>query len=276
MKWAKDTYRVASARACRLMMLRRSSWYYRARRDEQRALRMRLKELAGARVRYGYRRLTVLLRREGWKVNAKRVYRLYRQEGLSVRIKRGRKRVTQPRVPLAVADRSNQRWSMDFMCDRLVDGRAFRILTIVDQFSRQCPRLEVRFSFSGAEVARHLDAVAGRHGLPEAITIDNGTEFSSRALEAWAWERGVKLDFIRPGKPVENGFIESFNGKLRDECLNTELFLSLEDARQKLAAWCKDYNETRPHSALGNLAPAEYASRLREMETRSPIQPAFS
>jgi putative transposase len=261
------------------MTLERSSYYYRAHPRDNRALLIRLKELAAVRVRFGYRRLTILLRREGWAVNAKRVYRLYLQENLGVRTKTRRKRTAQLRVPLEGAFGVNQRWSMDFMADRLVDGRAFRILTIVDQFSRECPLLQAGPSLTGRSVVECLDRLAIERGLPEAITIDNGSEFCSRALDTWAYQRGVKLDFIRPGKPVENGFIESFNGKLRDECLNTELFFSVEDARQKLEAWRKDYNEQRPHSALGGIPPAEFTRRVVENEKNTspakfPLTPA--
>lgn len=213
------------------------------------------------RVRYGYRRLTILLRREGWEVNAKRVYRIYREENLIVRTKGRQKRATQPRVPLAQAELPNERWSMDFMAERLVNGQMVRILTIVDQFSRECPLLEARHSFSGGEVVESLEGLRLFRGLPHAITVDNGTEFCSRKLDTWAYQHGVKLDFIRPGKPTENGYIESFNGKLRDECLNTEIFFTLEDARQKLERWRKDYNEHRPHSALGGLSPIEHLRR---------------
>ena len=185
------------------MKLNRSSWYYQARKSDQAALRMRLRELAGVRVRYGYRRLHILLRREGWKVNCKRVYRLYRLEGLGVRTKTRRKHAVKVRVPLAGAQKINQRWSMDFVADRLVDGRMFRVLTIVDQFSRESLSAQPRFNYPGKEVVASLEQIASERGYPEAITIDNGTEFSSKALEAWAHEKGVKLDFIRPGKPVE-------------------------------------------------------------------------
>jgi putative transposase len=229
---------------------------------------MRLKELAAARVRYGYRRLTILLRREGWSANHKLIYRLYRQENLIVRTKARKKRAAQPRVPLGSASKANERWSMDFMADRLEDGRAFRVLTVIDQFSRECPLLEVGASLTGRQVVDCLERLALFRGMPQAITLDNGAEFCSRALDAWAYQHGVKLDFIRPGKPVENGFIESFNGKLRDECLNTEIFFTLEDARQKLERWRRDYNEQRPHSALGGLPPMEHLRRIVEKTNR--------
>jgi putative transposase len=280
--WMQECFTLSRQRACRLMMLQRSSYYYRAHLRDHRALTMRLKELAAARVRYGYRRLTILLRREGWSANHKLIYRLYRQENLIVRTKARKKRAAQPRVPLGGARQANERWSMDFMADRLEDGRAFRVLTIVDQFSRECPLLEAGVSLTGRQVVECLERLAMFRGLPQAITVDNGAEFCSKALDAWAYQRGVKLDFIRPGRPVENGFIESFNGKLRDECLNTEIFFTLEDARQKLERWRRDYNEQRPHSALGGLPPMEHLRRIveksngqnRTASMRFPLLPA--
>lgn len=262
--WMEESFALSRQRACRLMRLQRSSFYYRAHPRDHQALTMRLKELAAVRVRYGYRRLTILLRREGWSANHKLIYRLYRQENLIVRTKARKKRAAQLRVPLGCARQANERWSMDFMADRLDDGRAFRVLTIVDQFSRECPLLEVGTSLTGRQVVECLERLAMFRGLPQAITVDNGAEFCSRALDAWAYQQGVKLDFIRPGRPVENGFIESFNGKLRDECLNTEIFFTLEDARQKLERWRRDYNEQRPHSALGGLPPMEHLRRIVE------------
>ena len=259
-------------RTCGLVRLQRSSWYYRSRAKDQSGLVLRLKELAAVRIRYGYRRLTVLLRREGWKVNAKRVYRHYRREGLAVRTKGRKKRASQTRVPVAKATGMNQRWSMDFITDRLEDGRYFRVLTLVDQFSRECLRLEADFSLSGKKVAQALEAVAQDRPLPESITVDNGSEFSSRALDAWAYQRGVKLDFIRPGKPVENGYIESFNGRLRDECLNTHLFFSMPDAREKLETWRIDYNTERPHGALADLAPAEFVKCVGKTTTNTDCE----
>jgi len=245
------------------MLIGPSSYYYRAQPKDDRALVQRLRELAAARVRFGYRRLAVLLRREGWRVNRKRVYRLYKQEGLALRLKqRKRKRAAQARVTLAQASAANQRWSMDFMSDRLENGRSLRILTIVDQCTRECPLLEPALSLSGRDVAACLDRLAQTRGLPQAITVDNGTEFYSQAMDAWAYRHGVQLDFIRPGRPVENGYIESFNGRLRDECLNTHLFFSVADAREKLELWREDYNHHRPHSSLAQLPPAAFARDL--------------
>ncbi len=193
-------------------------------RDE-RALIMRIRDLAAARVRYGYRRITVLLKREGWTVGKKRVYRLYKAEGLEVRTKKRKKRAAQRRVSLPAATAAQERWSMDFMSDRLTNGRPFRILTVVDQYTRACPLLLVDTSIGGHKVAAALMKAAARIGLPQTITVDNGPEFAGKVLDEWAYGHAIKLDFIRPGKPVENGYIESFNGRLRDELLNTELFL---------------------------------------------------
>jgi putative transposase len=220
---------------------------------------MRLRELAGSRVRYGYRRLTVLLRREGRAVNTKRVYRLYREEGLQVRTTKRAKRAAHVRVPLTGATRQNQRWSMDFVSDRLADGRWFRILTVVDQYSRECLCAYADRSQTGEKVVEQMKRLVAGRGTPESITTDNGSEFAGRAMEAWAYQAGVKLDFIRPGRPVENGYIESFNGRLRDECLNGEVFFSLADTREKLERWRHDYNHKRPHSALQDCTPEEYA-----------------
>lgn len=212
-------------------------------------------------VRYGYRRLTVLLRREGWHVNAKRIYRLYRDEGLIVRTKQRRKMARRRPVSSGIAARPNQCWSMDFVSDKLADGRSIRILTVVDQFTRECVGLKADRSMSGMKVAEALaEAKQERARLPESITVDNGSEFSGRALEAWAMSSEVRLCFIRPGRPVENGFIESFNGRLRDECLNVEWFSSLEDARRKLAKFREHYNRERPHSSLADRTPAAFAA----------------
>ena len=221
---------------------------------------MRLRELAASRVRFGYRRLTVLLKREGWAVNAKRIYRLYTEEGLTVRTKYRRKTASYQRVSQGRATAPNQRWSMDFVSYRFVDGGWFRVLTVIDQFTRECLQLLVDSALSGEKVAVALERVVSQRGIPMSITVDNGSEFASRAMDAWAYRHGTHLDFIRPGKPVENGYIESFNGRLRDECLNVNLFFSLEDTREKLEVWRQDYNQARPHSALGDEAPKAFAA----------------
>jgi putative transposase len=260
----RQAYQVSEKRACELMLITHWSYRYRSCRDSQEELRMRLRELAGSRPRYGYRRLTVMLRREGWKVNTKRVYRLYREEQLQVRTAKRTKREPHLRVPLPGAGRPNQRWSMDFVSDRLVNGRWFRILTVVDQYTRECLCVFPDHSQTGLKVVEQMKRLAASRGLPESITTDNGSEFGGKAMEAWAYQAGVKLDFIRPGKPVENGYIESFNGRLRDECLNGELFFNLADARQKLEKWRQDYNEQRPHGALADRTPSEFARTLQQ------------
>lgn len=248
------------------MLMSRSLFKYCSRRPSQEGLRHRLRELAQARPRYGYRRVHVLLRREGWPVNMKRVRRLYRLEGLQLRHRlRRRKHASLHRGIPPAASRAHERWSMDFVHDALLDDRAFRVLTVVDQWSRWSPILEVAQGMSGSAVAEALDRAIAKHGKPKTITVDHGTEFTSRALDDWAYRRGVTLDFIRPGKPSENGFVESFNGKLRDECLNASQFLSLDDARSKIEAWRVDYNLHRRHSSLGQMSPGEYLRRaMRE------------
>lgn len=225
---------------------------------------MRIRELAHARPRFGYNRIWVLLRREGWLVNRKRVRRLYRLEGLQVRMRvRRRKHIALHRGPAPTPVGPTERWSMDFVHDALADGRPFRVLTVIDHWSRQSPILEVASSMSGRTVAAALDRAIGAGPVPRSITVDHGTEFMSRALEDWAWQRGVQLDFIHPGRPVENAYIESFNGKLRDECLNTHQFLSIADAQTKIESWRRDYNEQRPHGSLANLTPGEFVARYQ-------------
>jgi len=232
----REAYQLNERRACGLVGITRWSNRYQIRRDPQDDLRQRLRELAGSRPRYGYRRLTVMLRREGRKVNAKRLYRIYREENLGVRTAKRKKRSAHLRVPLPESQRANQRWSMDFVSDRLADGRWFRILTVVDQYTRECLCTHADRSQTGEKVVAQMRRLAAERGLPESITTDNGGEFAGKAMEVWAYQNGVKLDLIRPGKPVENGYIESFNGRLRDECLNGEIFFDLADARPKARA----------------------------------------
>ena len=270
-RWAQEAYRISERHAARIVKLGISTLRYQSRKVFDEVLRRRLWELAGTYVRYGYRRLTVLLRREGWHVNAKRIYRLYREEELIVRTKQRRKIARRQRIQTPLATRANQCWSMDFVSDKLADGSSFRILTIIDQFTRECVALEADRSMTGKKVAEALErAQQERDSLPESITVDNGSEFSGRALEAWAIAHDVQLCFIRPGRPVENGFIESFNGRLRDECLNVEWFSSLDDARQKLGKFREHYNHQRPHSALADRAPAVFAALHRTAEKASP------
>lgn len=257
----RDDLRLSQRRACGLIRLHRSTYRYTPRPRAEGDLRARLRELAARRPRYGYRRLHVLLEREGHHANHKRIYRLYREEGLAVRRKR-RKRVAQiPREPKPVPARRNERWSMDLMQDTLFNGRCFRTLNIVDDFTRESPGIEVAHSIPGTRVVRVLERLAATHGLPEVLVVDNGPEFTSRALDEWAYRNGVRLHFIRPGKPIENCFVESFNGKFREECLNENWFTSVEDARRTIERWRLDYDGVRPHSALGNLTPGEFAER---------------
>jgi putative transposase len=255
-------------RACGLFRVQRSTWYYRSRKKPETALRLQLRDLAMSRPRYGYRRLHVLLRRRGVVVNHKKVHRLYREEGLMVRRKTRRKIASQLRTLPPAPVRPNERWSMDFVSDVLADGRRFRTLNVLDMYTREAVAMEVAFSLPADAVTRALDrAIVERGAQPEVITIDNGTEFTSRHFDNWAHARGIRLDFIRPGKPVENGYVESFNGKYRDECLSQSWFLGLEDARATIARWRIEYNEARPHSSLGNLTPAEFLSSVLD---RSP------
>jgi putative transposase len=244
-------YRRSERRACALVGMKRSSCRYQRRRRDDEALRERLKELAGERRRFGYRRLTVMLRREGWPVNHKRVYRIYCEEGLAVR-RRPRKRLkAAARTPLLLPTQANQVWTMDFTHDNLASGRKFRTLNLIDGFTRESPRIEMDTSLPGRRVVRVLEEVAGERGYPEAIQVDNGPEFISRVVDPWAFEHGVELHFIEPGKPTQNAYIESFNGKFRDQCLNENWFLTLEEPRVKIEAWRRDYNQARPHRALG-------------------------
>jgi putative transposase len=234
-------------------------YHYKSRRVDQAFLRKRIRELAETRIRYGYKRIYVLLRREGWKINHKRVHRLYREEGLSMRHKAPRRRVSaRLREDRCAATAPNECWSMDFMHDELFDGRRLRLLTIVDNFSRVSPGIGVKPRYQATEVVETLTAATRQYGIPKYIRVDNGPEFVAKELDLWAYGHGVILDFSRPGKPTDNAFIESFNSRLRQECLNQSWFLSLEDARGKIEAWRMEYNHVRPHSAIGDIAPAEF------------------
>jgi putative transposase len=245
-------------------MISRSSYHYQAKRDEQAPLRMRIVDIASTRVRYGYRRIYVLLRREGWKVNHKRVHRLYLLEGLNLRMQGKRRRIKSIQRPdRPTATKVNESWSMDFVSDALYNGRRFRALTIVDNFSRECLAIEADQGIRGEQVAAVLERLKYIRGLPDVIQVDNGSEFISKAMDKWAYDNGVKLSFSRPGKPVDNAFIESFNGSFRDECLNVNWFMSIEDAKEKIESWRRDYNGFRPHSSLDDMTPDEFAEMCR-------------
>jgi len=227
-------------------------------RSDEAVIRNRLKELAQKRRRFGCPRLHILLRREGYMLNHKRTERLYTEEGLSLRVRRRKKMASLLRTELPLPTHANHIWSMDFVSDCLSSGRKFKSLPIIDEYSRQCFRIEVDTSINGVRVCRVLNEIAYAQGLPEIIIIDNGPEFISKAVDAWAYERGVKLHFINPGKPVENAYIESFNGRFRDECLNDHWFMTLDHARKEIEAWRIDYNTERPHSSLNDLTPEEF------------------
>lgn len=257
-------YQVSERCACRAMGFCRATQRYVSQATPQDELRLRLKELAQTRVRYGYRRLHVLLRREGWTVNAKRIYRLYKQEGLVIRPKTPkRKRSCRYRGERAEISAPNQTWAMDFMSDTLFDNRAYRILTVVDCHSRESLAVEPRRSFGAFHVAEALDRIVRERGKPKTIRCDNGPEFAGRVLDQWAFYNGVELDFSRPATPTDNAFIESFNASVRKELLNASWFTSLADARLKMDAWRQEYNEDRPHTSLKNRTPREYADHVR-------------
>jgi len=269
----REHHLFSERRACKIVGLCRSSCRYQAKPNNDAEIRARLRQLAEQRRKYGAPRLHTLLRREGYLINHKRTERLYREEGLSLRRKKRRKRGSHLRVVLAGPERVNQHWSMDFVADSLFNGRRLRVLTVVDNFSKECPVLEADHSLTGKRVTRVLERVALTRGLPEVITVDNGPEFISKALDAWAYSNSVKLNFIQPGKPTQNCYIESFNGKFRDECLNEHVFVNLQDAQQKIEAWRLDYNTNRPHRSLKQLTPEEFAAscnRRQKTEITNP------
>ena len=260
------SFGLSQRRASGLVGMSRNSLRSRTRVDKDETLRKRMKELAERRRRFGCRRLHVLLRREGLVVNRKRTERVYREERLSLRIRRRKKLAAETRVVPPAAERANELWAMDFLSDALADGRRFRVLPIIDTFSRECLWMEVDTSIGGKRVAAVLSRISALKGLPHTISVDNGPEFISNAMDAWAHVRGIKLQFNRPGKPVDNAFMESFNGKFRDECLNENWFFSLDHARQVIEDWRIDYNRDRPHSSLGDLSPEEFMRRLTGTE----------
>ena len=243
-----------------MLDINRSTLFYKQKSNNE-DLRQKLRDLSKNKSRYGYRRLYILLRREGYKVNHKRVHRLYKEEGLSLRSKAGKKRAALRRKEQLTVNRQNEVWSMDFISDRLNNGRQFRALTIVDRYSRECPHIEVDNCLTGQRVAGVLNRLKNAGRKPEIITVDNGPEFISKALDQWAYENGVRLAHINPGKPTENGHIESFNGKLREECLSLNYFTNLKEARTIIENWRKEYNEQRPHSGLKGLTPMEFLQK---------------
>jgi putative transposase len=273
---------LSERRACSIVGADRTMVRYRSRRPADSELRARLRELANERRRFGYRRLFVLLRREGESSGINRIHRLYREEGLAVRKRRTRRKASGIRVPILMETRPNARWSLDFVSDQFAHGRRFRILNIVDDVTKECLGAIADTSISGRRVARELTTIVARRGKPGSIVSDNGTEFTCNAMLAWCKDNAIDWHFIAPGKPIQNAFVESFNGRMRDEFLNETLFFGLDDTRRKLAAWVTDYNAERPHSSLKYQTPAAYAAnltatgdRLRNPDQlrRSPVAP---
>lgn len=241
-----------------MLQLDPTTYRYKSRRPDQAALEQRIREICQTRVRFGYRRVHVLLCREGWEINMKKTRRIYKELGLQLRNKHPKRRVkAKLRDDRKEAVGSNDVWAMDFVHDQLETGRKIRVLTMIDTYSRYVPILDPRFSYRGENVVETLQQVCGRIGYPKSIRVDQGSEFISKEMDLWAYRNGVTLDFSRPGKPTDNAFIEAFNGRFRAECLNAHWFLSLADAREKLETWRVDYNEQRPHSAIGNRVPMD-------------------
>lgn len=268
----RQGWRVSERRACRVLDVNRKALRYRPKRTDDPVLRARIKEIATVRVRYGYRRITVLLRRDGWQINHKRVRRIYREEGLAIRTKTPRRRraaiVRQPRlIPTA----PNQSWAMDFMHDVLADGAKVRLLTVVDNFSRESLALEAGCGFTSAQVVEVLRRIVSQRGKPQRIQCDNGPEFVSLQLDQWAYWNGVALDFSRPGRPSDNALCESFNNRVRQELLNPNWFTSLLDLQVQAATWRHDYNTTHPHRSLGNLSPEEFARKVNDGKQQAAI-----
>ena len=265
-RYLQSHYAVSERRACRVTGSARSVHRYEPRRPSQEALRQRIRDLARRRVRYGYKRIHVMLKREGIHVNKKRVHRLYCLEGLQLRAKRPRRHVSaatrQP--PRAKPRAPDVAWSMDFVADQTSGGEKFRALTIVDVFTRECLAIEPGRKLGGADVVRVLGAIVAKRGAPRRIYCDNGSEFAGRLVDLWSYSNQVVLEFSRPGKPTDNAYIESFNGSLRDECLNVHWFEDLTDAREKMQAWQREYNESRPHQSLNDLSPLQYKARWAE------------
>jgi putative transposase len=257
------SYQVSERRACRVTRLHRGTYRYSSHKNPWTALRMRIREIAQTRVRYGYRKIRVLLNREGWGVGKTLVQRLYQEEGLVLkqRPKRRRKAAEHPRERVRATE-ANQAWSLDFVADQLTDGRRFRALTIVDVFTRESLGIEVGQALKGTDVVEVLNRLRFKRGAPKMLFCDNGSEFTSQIMDLWAYQNGVRIDFSRPGKPTDNAYIETFNGTLRAECLDTHWFGTLAEAKESIEAWRREYNESRPHRALGERTPNEFANEI--------------
>ena len=280
---AVEVHGLSERRACAILCVDRSSARYRSRRPDDAALRARLRELADPRRRFGYRRLHALLRLEGHAVNRKKTQRLYREEGLAVRRRKSRRRIAVARTPIPLPEGPNSRWSVDFVHDQLACGRRFRVLSIIDDVTKECLAAVADTSLSGKRVVREMAALIARRGKPGAVISDNGTEFTSIAVLKFTQEQKLNWRYIAPGKPTQNAFAESFQGRMRDECLNEHLFFSIRHARDVIAGWVHDYNTVRPHSSLGYQTPAAYAealrsqrpSTLRYVESFAPMAVAY-
>lgn len=269
MSWAITEKDYSQRRACALVGIAAKTYRYTSRRADDGELRACLRTLAAERRRFGYRRLHILLARQGVWLNHKRLFRIYREERLGVRKRGGRKRALGTRSPMVLPEQANERWSLDFVSDALASGRRFRVLAIVDDFTRECLGLVVETSLSGLRVGRELDRIAALRGYPAMIVSDNGTELTSHAILRWQEERGVLWHYIAPGKPQQNGFVESFNGRFRDECLNEHLFGSMPGARRTIEQWRVDYNTHRPHTSLDGLTPTAFATRPKQGHTEN-------
>jgi putative transposase len=258
--YLRGVYRVSQGRACRVARIPVSTFRYQSTQEPRTALRLRIREIAQARIRYGYRKIRVLLKREGWNVGKKLVYRLYREEGLTLRYKPRRRRcAARNRRERCKPCAPNQAWSIDFVADQLGDGRRFRALTVVDVFTRESLAIEVGQSLKGADVVQVLSRICLQRAIPKMLFCDNGSEFTSQAMDLWAYHAGVQIDFSRLGKPTDNAYVESFNGTLRAECLDAHWFATLTEAKQLIETWRQEYNESRPHRALGERTPNEIA-----------------
>ena len=268
--YLQQCFGTSERRACRTMGIARSVYEYRSRRNPHAAIRSRMREIAQTRMRYGYRKIHVLLNREGFRLGKHLMRRLYREERLALRYRpkrRSRAQGTRPeRRPTA---RPNAAWSLDFVSDQLGNGLRFRALTVLDVFTRECVAITVGQRLTGSEVVATLERCRSQRGTPQRLFCDNGSEFTSQVLDLWAYHRGVAIEFSRPGKPTDNAFIESFNGTLRDECLNAHWFTTLDDAKEKIEAWRQEYNVSRPHRALGEIPPTEFAQRFRDLAAES-------
>ncbi|HCT5581748.1 TPA: IS3 family transposase [Enterobacter kobei] len=273
-EWVRDLqarYGASERQVCFALQVSRSSFRYRSVAADDSALRLRIREITETPIHYGYRRVHVMLRREGWRDNHKRIYRLYSEQGLSLRLKRPRRnKSAQRRQPQPQGLYPNHVWGMDFVSDALFDGRRLRLLTVIDLYTRECLGICVGQNLRSTEVAEMLNTIALRRPLPELLKTDNGSEFAGKMLDKWVYERGIRIDFSRPGTPTDNATVESFNGRMRQGCLNENWFMCLENARCKIEAWRIHYNQKCPHSALGWMTLSEFAEKSTGCQNMQP------